>query len=307
MQKSVFTSLIMFIALISSAVVNAQKIIEVSKSDIKENNQKIADYDGKGGILSNNRYIWVLSPGTTDTLLTITPIIQEFENPLFETDIFFKMNFHDAAHSVFLLRNPPGWGAVGERKILSLIFNDKNPKLIEAGKLSDAGIAAFKTQVAFDYDKLMESDKQIKEQVQKLNGQVVARDKTKPLSQDLTSDKKLIQKLHVVDAYVPMQRIIITQDGKRIGIYEKEVTGGSFAKASYRIYKFISPITISGVQITALPIAVSQTAPGVTSTNTGNEITIKLIGTGKEIKIPPAAYDMAGTGILNALIANGIL
>lgn len=286
---------------------SAQKLIEVKKGEIVSKGQKIAVFDSKGGVLSTNRSLWVLAPGTTDTLVTIRQIYKDFENPLFETGLFYQCNFTDPSKTTQFIPNPPGWGAVGERKIIGLIFNDNNPTLIEGGKISEAGMATFKSQGSFDYDKLLQQAKLVQDKMVELFSQIVPRDKTKPLLQEETSNKTIITRLYVVDQYAPRQRIIVSQDGKKIGIYEKEFVTGSFAKTTYTVYKFVAPFTVDGKEITTLPIAKVEASPGITSAVTPTEIEIKILATGKIIKIPPGPHDMSGTAILKALIDNGLL
>ncbi len=309
-MKKTLKLVILTISLISGFLpfVQAQKKVEIKKGEININGQKVAEFDSKGGLLSSNRSIWVLSPGTSDTLLTLNEIYKDFSNPLFDRDIFYQINFHDAARTTLFMSNPPGWGAVGEKKILGLIFNDKNPELIAEGKLIPQGLNALKQQPGFDFEKLIAVQEQIQALIVNSHSQLVTRDKSKPISQELTNNRKLIVKLHENSIYNGnKQRILIMQDGKNIGIYEKEIQGGSFPKGIYHIYKFITPVKIGDIELPSLPIATVETTPGVTSSTTGTEISIRILSTGKELKIPAGPYDMAGTAILKALVDNGLL
>ena len=285
----------------------SQKKVECKKREITVDNLKIADYDGKGGILNPDRRIWLLSPETKDTLLIINPIISDFGNPLFQTGIFYKLSFNNSDKTVCYVKSPDGWGAVGEKKIVSLFFNDKTPLVIENGKLSNEGIAAFKNTIVFNMDGLNKSVQQVNDSIKALDKIVVQRDKSQVALQEAISTKNYIAKLYLVDSYEAAQKIAITQGGVQVGAYEKEIVGGSFAKGTYSFYKMVKPMQIGGKTITFLPIAVSETSPGITSTVTVNAISIRVLGSNTVIKIPAAAYDMAGAGMIKALIDNGIL
>jgi hypothetical protein len=308
MKKSMMKSIqfsVLSLSLCSQLV--AQKIIEVKKGEISSNNEKIASYDSKGGVFSANRYFWILANGSNDTLATINQINKDFENPLFESGLFYQVNFFDTKKTTYFMPNPAGWGAVGEKKIIGLVFNDKNPNLIEAGKISDAAVATLKSQGDFNYDNLLQSIKEVKEKTKVLHTQIIERDKVKPILQELTQNKKIITRIYGVERYADKQTQLLTQDDKKIGVYEKEYLTGSFAKTIYTIYKYVTPFAIDGKEITLLPIAYAEASPGITSTNTSTDIEIKIIADGSIIKIPPGPYNMSGSAILRALVDKNIL
>lgn len=286
----------------------SQKKVECRKGDVTVENQKIADYDSKGGLLSTYRYIWLLSPTTKDTFLTINADYVDFANPLFQNEIFYKITFRDGKNTTYYKRNPTGWGSVGDRKIVGLFFNDKTPLLIENDKLSESAIAALGSSANFDYDHLSQAFTKIKQTIKETEKVTVERDRKQPALQQTTTEKNYIPKVHIVDPYETAQKIIITQGGVQIGAYEKESSGGNFAKCIYSFYKIVKdPLEIDGKKIIFLPVAVSEATPGITSSVTSTDIRVRLLGSDTEIKVPPAEYNMAGSLIIKALIDRGVL
>ncbi len=283
----------------------AQKKVECTKSTINVDGKPIADYDGKGGMFSD-RKIWIFSPGTKDTLIEIIQSNTDLENPLVDKNLLYTVHFNNAEKSTVQFVNPKGWGFVKEKKLLTVLFNDDLPLIIENGKISSEAVNAFKTKTGFDYETIKRNTKQLNDSIIAMKSIVVNREKKAmveyaPLNQDI------LPKFYFCEGHPAYRLYSIIQNGITIGLMEKEATGGSFAKAKYVIYKKVKPFKIGEYTIEYLPVGSSETSPGITSQVTSSTIDIKLIALNTSFKVPAAIFSSAEFIIVDSLIGRGFL
>jgi hypothetical protein len=287
-------------------VTYAQKKVDVNKSSIEVDGQVVAEYDSKGGVFSSNRKIWLLSPTTKDTLLVVYPMTTDVDNPMVELDVLYKLCFYNAEKTVHYFQNPKGWGAIGkESKILGLFFNEKLPLVIENGKLSETGITAFREKTGLDMEQIINNAKQVSDLVIETKNKIINRDKATPV-EFRPVNKNYLPRFYVAgpSAY---QTFEIWQGGAVIGALEKEVTGGSFAKGKYNFYKAVTPFKVGDKYIQFIPLAFSETSPGITSTVTSGKINVKLYSINSSFDLAPGVYNTAEYSIAKSLIDRGAL
>lgn len=292
--------------LLSSISIYAQKKIELKKGDLLADGQKVATYDNKGGVLSTDRNFWVLAPDSQDTILSIKQITVNFDNPMFESWIYYKVDIKGADASSFYLKNPIGWGSVGEKRVIGFLFNEKLPLIIENGKINTEALNSVKATTAYNFDSLMLLAKQVSDTAKTFTKSIIVRNKKEAIIYKPVADRNYFPKF-----YTPLrntsQKIEIYQDSKLIGAVEKELAEGTFAKGNYVVYKVISPIVINGLTISLLPIAIANTSPGITSAVTSDNIYVKSMEKQQLAIVPPAVFNQAESQIVKALVDADLL
>jgi hypothetical protein len=295
---------LLFLTVLYSSIAFSQKKVEVNKSSIEVDGQIIAEYDGKGGVLSGNRKIWVLSPATKDTLLIIYPMSTSMNIPLIEWDILYKLCFYNAEKTTVYFKNPKGWGSVKESKVVGLFFNEQVPLVIENGKLSEPGIGAFREKVGYDAPGLFKNAQQVIDSVIATSAKTVDRQKANSIEFKPVG-KNYIPRFYQIEqpAY---QTFEIWQDGVLIGALEKQIETGSFAKGIYNFYKKVAPFKVGGLDIKFIPVAFSETSPNINREPTSTA-GINLYYIQNSFKLQKIYWESAENSTVNALIGKGIL
>ncbi len=297
--------LVLPLLLLSSVVMFAQKKVECTKNAINVDGNPIADYDGKGGMFSD-RKIWIFSPGTKDTLIKIIQSNTDLENPLVDKNLLYTVYFNDAEKSTVQFVNPKGWAFVKEKKLLTLLFNDDLPLLIENGKISSDGVKAFKEKYSFDYETIKKNVNQLNDSIIAMKSVVVNREK-KAMVNYIPLDKDILPKFYLSEKHPAYRLYNIIQNDVIIGLMEKEITGGTFAKGTYVIYKKVTPFKIGEYTIEYLPLATTETSPGITSQVTSTSIAVELVGLNTSFKVSAAIFNAAEFIIVESLIGKGLL
>jgi hypothetical protein len=195
------------------------------------------------------------------------------------------------------------------KKILTILFNDKLPSLIENDQINNEAVKMFNEQNSFNVEKLAKNINQIKDTIIALKMVAPQRDKTKPILY-FSLGKNILPKLYRVaengHEYYTYQ---LKQDDVVIGALEKEISnpGGTFAKCTYNFYKKVNPFKVGDITIEYIPVSTTETSPGITSAVTSTPIDVKLIGLNTSLKVGACVYKEAENPIKIALVANGIL
>jgi hypothetical protein len=296
------------ILLLSSTIINAQKKIECTKSTINIDGNVIADYEGKGGMFSDKK-IYIFSPNTKDTLMTILQSTINLDHPMVDNPpIVYLTTFYNPEKSMVYFTNPPGWGLVKNKKFLTILFNDNLPPLIVENKISIDAIKAFNEKNSFDVELIKRYINQMNDTILALKNIVPQRDKQKVFTYT-SLGRNTLPKFYKSSEGHNFGNYEIKQDNVTIGILEKETSnsGGSFAKTFYNFYKKVSPFKIGEHTINYIPVATTEASPGITSSISSMPIKLKLIGLNTSIEVKPSEYNAAEKEILNVIVANSIL
>jgi hypothetical protein len=283
----------------------AQKNVVCTKKSIEVNGNPIADYKAKGGIFSDRKFI-IYAPGTKDTLFRILQTNSDLNSPMVDKTLMYTVYFNNAEKSEMSFVNPAGWGYVGEKKFLSILFNDDMPLIIDSGKLSPVGIKAFIEKNNFDFETIRKNVKQVNDSILAMKTLVIGRDKTKPI-EFIPLNKDILPKFYSNENHPAYKLYEIKQDDVVIGVMEKEARGGEFARGAYVIYKAIEEFKVGGYRIEYLPLSFSETSPSITSSLTLKAIAVKLFGIGSSYDSPANVYNAAENTIVQSLINQGLL
>jgi hypothetical protein len=283
----------------------AQTKVVCTKKSIEVDGIPIADYKAKGGVFSDRKFI-IYSPGTKDTLFKILQTNSDLNSPFVDKNLMYTVYFNNIEKTEMSFVNPKGWGYVNEKKFLSILFNDDMPLIIDSGKLSPVGIKAFIEKNNFDFATIKKNAKQVDDSILAMKTLVVDRDKKKPID-FIILNTDILPKFYLCETHPAYKIFEIRQNGILIGIMEKEVRGGEFAKGTYVFYKAVKAFKVGGYNIEYLPVAFSETSPSVTSTNTGRSIEVKLFGIKSSYESPANAYNTAESSIVQSLISRGLL
>jgi hypothetical protein len=284
----------------------AQKKVVCTKKSIEVDGIPIADYKGKGGIFSDRKF-FIFAPGTKDTLFKILQTNTDLNNPMVDQNLMYTVYFNNPEKSEMSFVNPKGWGYVGEKKFLSILFNDDMPLIIDSGKLSATGIKAFIEKNNFDFEAIKKNVKQVNDSILAMKNLVIDRDKTKPVD-FIALNNDILPKFYLCETHPAYKLFEIRQNGVLIGIMEKETRGGEFAKGAYVFYKAVKAFKVGGYNIEYLPVSFSETSPSVTSSSTVKAISVKLFGgLGASYDSPANAFNAAESTIVQTLISRGLL
>jgi hypothetical protein len=298
--------LLLIIALsICSITAMAQKKVTCKKGSIKADGVEVASFDG-GGSLFKPFYLYVLKPGTQDTLIKLQEEILEATTPLLETVVTYRVQCSDSKQRSFSFKNPNSPIRIKDKDIIKLLFNDTVPLLVTDKGLSEEAITTFIARYTYNMDSARQYHKELLDSVATVNPYITQRDRKLPIALRLLEDNSSINQLY--PQYNKANKLIgLYQGDVFIGVLEKVVQGGSFAKATYQFWKAVPVLQVRGRQIKFVPLASAATEPGITSSTSLSDVEVKLFTTPRTLKIKAGEYNNMDYPILKLLIDAGLI
>ena len=278
----------------SAFAVSAQKKVTCKKGDIKADGQVIAQFDGVGSMFKQVR-LGVFSPGSKDTLISVTEVLYDAKNPLFpDPEVVYKVEFKNSSASPFYVCNPRRKGTrFMERDVMEMVFNDSVPVLIAQNKIDESAVEQFRSRYAYHFDEVVKFIKGVEDTIAALNSIAIDRDQSKPATLKIISDKS--------DQFEINQVFEIYQGGVLLGKVHKLVTQGSFPKAKYTFLKKVPATVVDGIDLKGFsPLATCATG------STVFDIPVVAVVSKNEYKIKGAFNSLEGQ-IINVLVANKLL
>lgn len=266
---------------------------EVKKGKVSIDNNIIATYDGKGGLL--RLFDLTVSTPAQKPLISLKEKMFDFKNPLRRGDIRWveitfldkpekKMNFH------FPYNNRPL-----ERDLIGLLFKDSTPSIIQGEALNAAVVDEFIKSHNYDFI----ADSLYIREFEKANlsriMEPLERDKKQPLTLKVESTGSEI----VVGNMVHTTVYNIFQDNVLIGQIVKELTG---AKAYYLLWKrTLTPYTFEGKQMKFGMLAYMETD------NDTFDQEVILMTDKKRLKFKAKDHTAAQYQLADLLLSSGLL
>jgi hypothetical protein len=303
MKNTLLTFLIL-----SCMHLHAQETVTIKKGDIKNKGVLIATYDGKGGAFRLGNY-GVFLPNSKDTSISLREYTHDFENPLFEEELFlYRVTFNGTpAQSIYIRPKPTTGKLLGKyyetygrklgKDVIEELFNDTVPVLLTDKGLDNDSVTAYIKRCAFDLDKLAGYVKSVEDTIAMFTKDPINRDKA------AVPQFRQVNAGGMNDAMSASYTYEIYQGDVLLGRMIKRTKGGSFPSASYYFWKKVPPNNrLIGEPINYVPIAYIANASWIN--DLGSE-TLKIVVGKNHLKFQPKGSPMtAEMMLLNILIKN---
>jgi hypothetical protein len=279
-----------------------QKTVKVSKGKVKSGDEVIAEYDGKGGVFRLGHYA-VTIPGTEDSIITLSEVDHDFNNPLLD-EVHFLYQVKFSTGQTFYLRPKPYIGKMFGKvyvnytrkfggDVIEEIFNDTIPLVIENKALNKETIDKVIARISYPYETIMANAKALEDSIDMYAKQPIARDTKKPVS------LQLIPNLSSSGS----SWFAIIQDNQVIGRMYK-FTDDRIPQASYQVWKKApAGAMLQGKPAEFIPIVITRNL----SFNAKKQYEATKVVGKEKLGFTTASQVAAEYDLTNAVIATGAL